>query len=446
MALTALEIYKHLKKTNCGECGSPTCLAFAMQLASKKASLDDCPYVTDEARAMLDGASAPPIKLATIGVGDRKLEIGNETVLFRHEETFYHPTGIVVEVSDNMDEAELTSKAEKIDKCEFERVGMKLTLDGIAVKNESGDAAKFASAVKIVSDKSSLPLLLVSDSEESLRKALEIAGDKKPLICSATKDNCDKFGALAKEFSCPLAVSAGDVETMAELTEKLGGMSVTNLVLNIDNTSMGGVVQELTKIRRYALKKAVRSLGYPTMVFTSTDDPYQQVAEAATFISKYAGIVVVKGTEPWQILPLVTVRQNIYTDPRKPIQVEPKIYEVGAVNDKAAVMVTTNFSLTYYTVEGEVEASRVPSYIIVIDTEGTSVLTAWASDKLTVEKVAEQLKNSGIAEKVGHRKVIIPGYVAVMSGKLEDESGWEVMIGPREAPGIPKYLKTAWSA
>jgi len=446
MALTALEIYKHLPKTNCKECGSPTCLAFAMQLAAKKASLDDCPYVTDEATATLDSASAPPIRLVTVGDGDRKIEVGNETVLFRHDETFYHPTAVVLQISDNLDAAEIAIRAQQIDKCEFERVGTKLTVDGIAITNDSGNTDKFTAAVKAVSSSSSLPLLLVSDSEQSHRAALADIAGKRPLICSATVENHEAFGALAKEFSCPLAVQADNLEIMADLTHKLASMSVEDLVLNLKNQSIGDTVQQQTRIRRYALKKTFRPLGYPTLVFTSTDDQYQEVAEAASFISKYAGIVVMKGFEPWQIMPALTVRQNIYTDPRKPIQVEPKIYEIGAVDDKAPVMFTTNFSLTYYTVEGEVEASRVPAYIIVIDTEGTSVLTAWASDKLTVDNVVEVLKNSAIADKVSHKKIIIPGYVAVMSAKLEDESGWEVMVGPREASGIPKFLKTAWSA
>jgi acetyl-CoA decarbonylase/synthase, CODH/ACS complex subunit gamma len=446
MALTALEIYKHLPRTNCKECGSPTCLAFAMQLAAKKNALSDCPYVTDEATSALDSASAPPIRLVTIGDGGRKIEIGNETVLFRHDESFYHPTAVVVQVSDKFDEDTLASCAEKIDKCEFERVGTKLTVDGIAVMNDSGSAEKFAAAVKTVSNKSELPLLLVSASEEAQRAALVIVSGKKPLICSATLENHEAFGAMAKEFSCPLAVEGDNLEVMADLTHKLAAMSVEDLVLDLKNEGLGSTVQAQTQVRRYALKKNFRPLGYPTMAFTSTDDPYQEVAEVASLIAKYSGIVVVKGFEPWQIMPALTVRQNIYTDPRKPIQVEAKIYEVGNVDDKSPVMLTTNFSLTYYTVEGEVEASRVPAYIIVIDTEGTSVLTAWASDKLTVDDVVEVLKNSGIADKVAHKKIIIPGYVAVMSAKLEDESGWEVMVGPREASGIPKYLKTAWSA
>ena len=446
MALTALDIYKHLPKTNCKECGSPTCLAFAMQLAAKKSALSDCPYVTDEATATLDSASAPPIRLVTIGDGSRKIEIGNETVLFRHDESFYHPPAVVIQLSDELDEAGLAACADKIDKCEFERVGTKLTVDGIAVTNDSGNAEKFAAAVRTVSGKSELPLLLVSASEEAQRAALAVVSGKKPLICSATVENHEAFGAMAKEFLCPLAVEGDDLEVIADLTHKLAAMSVEDLVLNLKNEALGNTVQEQTQARRYALKKNFRPLGYPTMVFTSTDDPYQEVAEAASLISKYSGIVVVKGFEPWQIMPALTVRQNIYTDPRKPIQVEAKLYEVGNVDANSPVMLTTNFSLTYYTVEGEVEASRVPAYIIVIDTEGTSVLTAWASDKLTVDDVVEVLKNSGIADKVAHKKIIIPGYVAVMSAKLEDESGWEVMVGPREASGIPKYLKTAWSA
>jgi acetyl-CoA decarbonylase/synthase complex subunit gamma len=243
-----------------------------------------------------------------------------------------------------------------------------------------------------------------------------------------------------------LAVDASDLEKAAELTPKLAAAGAEDLVLDVTAGSLVATLQALTKVRRLALRKNFRPLGYPCMAIPTSADEEVALAEAASYAAKYAGIVVTDAIEPWQILPILTVRMNIYTDPRKPVQVESKLYEIGAVTDKSPLLLTTNFSLTYYTVEGDVEASRVPSFIGVIDTEGTSVLTAWASEKLTAEKAAKFLNSEEVKSKVSHGKVIIPGYVAVMSGKLEDEAGWQVLVGPRESSGIPKYLKTMWKA
>ncbi len=447
MPLTALDIYKQLPKTNCGECGSPTCLAFAMQLASKKVSLDQCPYVSDEAKANLEGASAPPIKLVKIGTGDNTLEIGNETVLFRHEETFYHPTGLAILVEDSLSEEELKAKAEKINSLSFERVGQIIKVNLIAVKDTSNDPQKFAQAVKTVASNTDLPLILVSFDPAVISAALPNCTDGKPLIYAATRDNYEEMTELAKQHSCPLAVYADNLDELVDLTPKVSGLGVNDLVIDPGSRKLNKVVMDLTQIRRAALRKRSRPFGYPPIVFTEADGPYQEVAQANSYIAKYAGIVVIRGSEPWEILPMVTMRQNIYTDPQKPIQVEAKVYEIGEVTDKSPLLITTDFSLTYFTVEGDVEASRVPSYILVVSSEGMSVLTAWAAEKFTAENIAAALNDSGIADKISHRKVIIPGYVAVMSGKLEEEApDWEILVGPRESSAIPSFLKNRWKA
>jgi len=443
MALTALEIFKHLPKTNCGKCGFPTCLAFSMQMAAKKVGLDQCPDVTDEARAALEGASAPPIRLVTVGKGDGAIQIGQETVLFRHEETFYHPPGVAVRMTDDADDAALQDRAQKIKSLSFERVGQRISVDMIAVEDVSGDPARFKAAVSAAAG-TGLALILMSTRLASLAAALEVCADQKPLLHKASADNWEDMAKLAKDKSCPLAVDASDLGKAAELTQKLVGAGVQDLVLDVTAGTFSATLQALTKVRRLALRKNFRPLGYPCMAIPSSADQDVALAEAASYVAKYAGIVVTDAAEPWQILPILTVRMNIYTDPRKPVQVEPKLYEVGAVTDKSPLLLTTNFSLTYYTVEGDVEASRVPSFIGVIDTEGTSVLTAWASEKLTAEKAAKFLNSEEVKSRVSHGKVVIPGYVAVMSGKLEDESGWKVLVGPRESSGIPKFLKTVW--
>jgi len=446
MALTALEIYKHLPKTNCRECGFPTCLAFAMQLAAKRVSLDQCPYVSEEARAALEGASAPPMKLVTVGAGDKKkLEVGNETVLFRHEEKFYHPVGIAAEIRDELSDDEVEERTEYINNLRFERVGTEIEVDLVAVRNSSGDPGRFRDVVEKVDKLSRFPLILISDDPSALHGAAEVAKDGRPLLYAANGGNWEQVGATAKEFGCPLAVYGESLEELAELTGKLTSMGVEELVLDPGTRHPREALERLTLMRRLALKKNFRPLGYPTIAFTSDGDPYQEAAEASLYIAKYAGILVLRNAQTWQVLPLLTERYNIYTDPQKPIQVEPGVYEIGEVTEASPVLVTTNFSLTYYTVAGDVEASRVPSYIIVVDTEGTSVLTAWAADKFTPEKVAEMLnEKTDIKDKVKHRKVVIPGLVAVMTAKLKEESGWEVLVGPRESSGIPKFLK-AWT-
>jgi acetyl-CoA decarbonylase/synthase complex subunit gamma len=447
MALTALEIYKHLPKTNCKDCKYPTCLAFAMALAQKKVSLSDCPHVSPEGKAALEGASAPPMRLVTVGSGEKKLETGNETVLYRHEQTFFHPAGIAVEVPDTLGDAELAKAGQEIKGLSFERVGMTIAVNLVAVRAESGDAAKLASAVKRLKESAGLPFVLLGKKPEVLGDALKLLAGEKPLIFAADKGNLEAMAALAKTHSASLAVTGASLEEMAELTPKVLALGVEDIVLGFEGQEAARTLQDLTVARRAALRKAFRTLGYPTMVVASDPDPYLEAAAASTFVAKYGGIVVVRGRDPAEILSILTVRQNIYTDPQKPIQVKPGVYAIGEVSEKSPVLVTTNFSLTYYNVAGDVEASRVPSYIVVVDTEGTSVLTSFASDKLNADKVTAMLKDdAGVKSKVSHKKVIIPGLVAAMAAKLKDASGWEVLVGPRESSGIPKYLKSLPSA
>ncbi len=446
MALTGLDIYKQLPKTNCGECGLPTCLAFAMQLAAKKTSLDKCPHVTEEGRAALEGASAPPIRLVTIGTGEKKVGVGNETVLFRHEETFYHPTGIAITVNDDLEGDDLEKRIGAIQSLQFERVGQRIEINLVAIRQgDNSSAARYAEVVKKVMAKLDLPPILMSSSPESLEEALKVCAEMKPLIYAADSNNYEAVAKLAKDHSCPLTVKGNGLEELSSLTEKISSSGIQDLVLDSGRRDMVSTLSDLTQIRRLALRKTYRPLGYPTIAFTSEKDPFQETAQACAYIAKYANIVVLDGAEPWQLLPVLTLRQNIYTDPQKPIQVEPKVYEVGTVIDKSPVLVTTNFSLTYFTVEGDVEASKVASLIVVVDTEGTSVLTAWAAEKFTAESIASAVKKYTVEEKVSHRKLIIPGFVAVLSGKLEEElPGWKVLVGPRESSGIPTYLKNTW--
>lgn len=440
MALSGLDIYKLLPKTNCRECGFATCLAFAMALAKKTAGIDKCPYLSPEAKNTLEASALPPIKLVSIGSGENKLEVGNETVMFRHEEKFHHPCGLGFVIEDNLGDSAIKQKLERINKLKFERVGQHLNVNLIAIR-QNGDTKRFVEAVNLVLNNASLAPVLMSDDLEGLKQALEIAKGKKPLIYHATEDNISLISKVASENNVPLVVSASDLETISNLTQELNKQGVSDLVLDTGAKPISEKILDLTQIRRQALKKSNRSLGYPNLVIIEEQDPYEEAIGAATYISKYAGIVLMKGIESWQILSLLTLRQNIYMDPQKPLQIEPKIYPVGQASDKSPVLVTTNFSLTYYTVLGEVEASKVPSYIISVDTEGMSVLTAWAAEKFTPEKITDSLNKFAVADTVTHKRLIIPGYVAVMSGELEEKSGWQIVVGPKEAAGLPSFLK-----
>lgn len=444
MALTGLDIYKLLPKTNCGECKSPTCLAFAMRVAQKQASIDQCPHVTAEAKEKLGAASAPPIQLVTIGTGNFKVAVGNETILFRHEETFHHPAGIAVAVSDKLSEAEIAARADKVVHLIFERVGTKIAVDMVCVNNDSGDPAKFAAAAKIVAQKCPMAMILNSENPESLKAAVAVCADKRPLLYGANPNNYQAVAALAKEKNLPVGAKADGLEALAGLTQKIAAAGVKEIVIDSGARNVRQQLEDLTKVRRYALKKTFRPLGYPQIAFVADADPMLTVLMAAIYVAKYSGIVVVDAIEPSQLMPLLTVRQNIYTDPRSPIQVEAGIHKVGEATAKSPLLVTTNFSLTYYTVEGDVESSKVPTNILVVDTEGTSVLTAWAAEKFTTDQIAAAMRKNEVEKIAPHKKIIIPGLIAVESGKLQEETGWEVVVGPKESSGIPSYLKANW--
>lgn len=444
MALTGLEIFKLLPKTNCKKCGMPTCLAFAMQLAQKRARLDACPDVSEEAKQTLAAASAPPIRLAKFGSADNQVQVGQETVMFRHEEKFYNPTVLAVTVSDKLTGPDLKKRVETINALQFERVGAKIGVKAVAVVNESGSAESFAAAVAAVKDSTSLAMILVSDAPEAMAAAAGKVAEAVPLLACATAGTAEAMAKIAKDNNCPLVAKAASVDALAELTEKIKAAGVEDIVLNLEGAGLVEQLHGFSRIRALSLKKNFRPLGYPIVSFVTDGDADAQAASAVSLICKYSSIVVFETVEPYALLPMLTAVMNVFTDPQRPVQVEPKVYTIGEPNMDSPVMFTTNFSLTYYTVESDVEASRVPSYVLVVDTEGTSVLTAYSGDKLNEKTVADAIAKQKVEELVKHRKLIIPGYVAVMSGKLEEATGWEIMVGPRESSMLPKYLQEVW--
>jgi len=444
MALTGIQIFKMLPKTNCKECGHPTCLAFAMALASGKAELASCPYVSDEAKEQLAEASAPPVRPMQIGAGDRSFKIGGETVLFRHEKTFLGAPGLGVLVTSDTDEGTLTEKLKKWDTFQFERVGFNLRPELVAIKDINGDAGKFAALAKKVVDESNFCLVLMSEDVGVMKAGIDASADRKPVIYAATKNNVDDMGALAKEKGLPLAIKADDMDGIMELTGKLTGMGLKDLILDSNSRTLRRAFEDHVWLRREAIIKKNRALGFPTITFPCemADNLNKETVIASMFIAKYAGIIILSDFTGESLFPLLVERLNIYTDPQRPMTVEQGIYEINGPDENSPVCITTNFALTYFIVSAEIDASRVPSWLLIMDTEGLSVMTAWAAGKFVGDAVGIFVNKSGIFDKVKHKKLIIPGYAAAISGDLEEEvKDSEVLIGPRDASQITKFLK-----
>ena len=444
MALTGIEIFKMLPKTNCKECGFPTCLAFAMGLATAKAELDKCPYVSEEVREKLAEASAPPIRPVKIGMKEGVKTIGGETVMFRHEKTFFNPTLIAGLVTTAMTDAEVDKKLGQFMKLQYERVGLMLRPELLAILDANGDAAKFAALAKKVMDGSDAGLILCSENPDVVKAGAQVAKERKPLIGIATPANADAMGALAKELGLPLIAKAKGYDDLAALTTKLTGMGLKDLVIDAGSRGLREAFQDQVVIRRAALGPKFRPFGFPTITCPAqmTDDPVMEKLYAAVFIAKYGGIVVVNDLSADGIFPLLLQRLNIYTDPQKPMMITPGIYEMGTPGPDSPVAVTTNFALTYFIVSGEIEGSKISTWLLIQDTEGLSVMTSWAAGKFSGDSVAHLVKKCGIADKVKTRTLIIPGYAAGISGDLEEElPDWKVSIGPREASHIPAFLK-----
>ena len=444
MPLTGIEIFKLLPKTNCGECGVPTCLAFAMKLAAGKAELSTCPYVSEEAKSRLEEASMPPIRTVNIGIGDRTLRVGGETVMFRHEKRFENPPGVAILVTDTMGESEIDGRLERYKQLRYQRVGVILHPELVAIKSNSDDAARFEALVNKVKQDSDCGIILMSSHPEVLAAGLTVCADRKPLLYGANKDNLEQFARLSKESKCPVGIRASSLEELAELSSKLTEMGVNDIVLDSGARTMRQSFENQVRIRSSALMKKFRPLGFPTIVFPCemTDDPMKEVVIASIFRAKYGSIIVLSDFQGHSLFPLLVERMNIYSDPQQPLATNEGIYDIGGPDENSPVLLTTNFSLTYFIVSGEIETSKVPSRLLVMNADGLSVMTAWAAGKFTADTIASFVKKSRVGDLVKHHKLIIPGYAAVESGSLEDKlSGWEVLVGPREAAHIPAYLR-----
>ncbi|KWT78983.1 acetyl-CoA decarbonylase/synthase complex subunit gamma [Candidatus Magnetominusculus xianensis] len=444
MALTGVEIFKMLPKTNCKKCGFPTCLAFAMQLAQRKASLDACPDVSEDAKQKLGEASAPPIRPITIGAGARAVKVGEETVLFRHEKKFVNPSILAITIKDTDGDDAAAAKISECLTSEIDRVGQKLKIDALCLVNESNDAGKFDALAKAVASKApDVAVILSTENVDAAKAAIANFAGKKPLLYGATEANAEEMAKLAKASGASLGIKADGLDALSTLSDKVKGLGVEDIVLDSGAKTAKEMVEHNTYIRRAVLKKGNKSLGYPVINIAVREDNMLETLIAGLSIAKYAAVVVLSSAEKWKNLVMFTLRQNIYTDPQVPMQVEQKVYEIGSPKAESPLIVTTNFSLTYFIVAGEIENSKVPTWLAIMDCEGLSVLTAWAAGKFTASKIAAFIKDSGVEGKIANKELIIPGYVAILSGALEEKlEGWKITVGPREANALPSYLKS----
>ncbi len=449
MPISGSEIVKMLPgKKPCKDCGFPTCFAFAMKLATGGTTVEKCPYLSSEVKVKLEDLLAPAIKLVTVGTGDNKVQVGNEEVIYRHEKTYVHPPGIAILISDKESDAKVDEKIKKLKGLEFPWVGLTLKAELLALQFESGDKNKFLALVKKASA-TNLGMILISQDLDTLFAARDICADKKPLLYPITKENIDQAIPKVKAKPTPLGVRGASIEELIPLTIKLKEAGVDEVVLDPGSKNLMEAIRDQTFIRRAALKQGFRPLGYPTITFPCfiAKDGLKESLAASVFIIKFASIIVLSDFDQYSLLPLLVQRLNIYTDPRFPMAVEEKYYEVGEPDENAPVLITSNWALTYFIVSSAIEATKVPSFLVVKDTEGLGVLTGWAAGKFSGDSVGAMVKKSGIENKVKNKKIVLPGRVARIKGELEDAlPGWEVVVGPREAAGIgaflPEYAKT----
>jgi len=436
MALSGIQIYKLLPQTNCKECGFPTCLAFAMKLAAKQVELSACPYVTDESKKQLAESAAPPIRLITLRANGTEFKVGNEVVMFRHEKTFYNKPGLFLRVKAS--DPEIAKKVALADAYTVNYVGMDFTLDGFAIEAD-GD---LPAAVKAVRDVTKRPLMLIGNDAVLLDSSLSLLPGEGTLVYAADLSNYESLADIAKKHKAILVVKADSLDELAELTQKVQAKGLEDLVLDLGGKNLGEWLTRSTQARRLALKSNFKPLGYPTIFFAAQNGVDKEAVYAAQAIAKYAGFVVLDTFVPEMIYPLLVLRENIYTDPQKPIQVQPGIYEINSPKPDSPVLVTTNFSITYFSVANEVEGSGLPAWLVVTDAEGMSVLTAWAAGKFDAERIAKAVKEFDVASKVSKKQIVLPGHVAVLSGELEEElAGWDIRVGPREAVDLPAFMK-----
>ena len=445
MALKGLDIFKLSPKKNCKECGSPTCMAFSMKVAQGSVSIDKCPYFSEEAKAAMSEATAPPMKTIKAGTGDRELSFGGETVLFRHEKTFVSKTRYAVRICSCMDDDTLEEKFEMIRKVDYERIGERMYTEMIFVNY--APAAGTDRFAEVVSKAAALDrvLILNVDDPEAAKAALSVCKDSKPVLNGANASNFEKMNSVAKDAGVVLGVSGKDDDELYDTIAALEKLGNKNLVFNANTSSIKAAYATAVRFRKAAIKDGNRSCGYPSIVdltALAAGNAHMQAALASLFTVKYGSILVLDQMTYAEANPLYGLRQNLFTDPQKPMKVQPGIYPINGGDENSICLTTVDFALTYFVVSGELERSGIPCNLIINDAGGLSVLTSWAAGKFSSSSIAKFFREQDIEGKIKCRKLCIPGKVAVLKGELEAKlPGWEIIVAPREAVQLVKFLK-----
>jgi len=459
-----LEVYNYLPGTNCKECGEDTCMAFASRLIDRSKSLDLCKELLDESYEeeyeKLKELLSPEIKEIIIGVGDKAVHVGGEDILYRHQLTFYNQPPFAYDVTDVMDEKEITERVNFVSNYKKFYVGSFLTLDMIAIRSVSDDPKKFAECVKKVKDLTDLPLILMSFNPDVLEAGLEIVKDKRPLVYAANEDNWQRVAELIDKYKVPVVLFSPDLDKLASLAKTFIEMGIDELILDPGTYPSGkqlmGTFERFIKLRRSAIKDGNKDIAFPIMGIPAMsalsskgkDEFEQAISESILTIIetiKYADILVFHNIAPYAILPAIHLRFNIYTDPRSPVQVEAGLFEMGNPDENSPLFLTTNFALTYFTVKSDLESSNIDSYLLVVDTDGICVEASVAGGQLNTGKIKDAIESTKAKEKVKHNTLILPGLAARLSGATEDETGMKVLVGPGDSGRIAKWMEDHWS-
>jgi acetyl-CoA decarbonylase/synthase complex subunit gamma len=461
--LSPIEIYKLLPGTSCKECGETNCMAFAAKLVNREATLEECTPLLEakyaDNFAELWSLLKPAVKAVEVGFGENAITIGGEYVLYRHDFTYFHQPAIAIDVTDEMSDEEFETRVHVLNDFAYNYIGMDLTLDMLNIRCTSGDPQKYAEAVKKADQLTRKPLMLVSNNSAVLEAGLEVVGEKRPLIHGATKDNWKEVAELALKYSCPVvAYSSGDIDTLKSIALTLEAYGIKDIALDPGTQPaeyMSVNTDTYTILRWNAINEEEEGLGYPLIGApmaawaVEEEDPvlneWNEAVIAGILTARFADLLVVHGISGWALLPQIFLRSNLYTDPRKPVSVEPELVTIGSPDENSPVLLTTNFALTYYTVANDIENAKINGYLLVVDSEGMSVESAVAGRKMTADTVAEAIKDFKIDEKVKHRNIIIPGRSARLSGEIQEASGWSVSVGPLDSSGIPAYLADKWN-
>ncbi|MBN2013963.1 MAG: acetyl-CoA decarbonylase/synthase complex subunit gamma [Candidatus Altiarchaeota archaeon] len=451
--LTALQLYGHLPKTDCGRCGFKTCMSYALKLLEREAKPSDCPLLSDEQWNTLNKLLMPPVQASSFS----NLSVGGEEVLYRHEFRFFNPPPFFMDVSDLMPEEEILDRIKLVKDFSVERAGMRLSLDGVSVRSASNKDYRFRKALELVSENFSGPLILCSFKPEVLRDGLELVGSRRPLLYAADSENWSAVLKLARKYDTAFVVYSPTVEGLSSLSKRIISEGFSNLILDpgidVRDDGLARTVNKFTLLRKAALD-GVGELGFPLMASTASvwmrgcgdeSKPYLESTIASLLLHRFASLFIVHSIERWSLLPLLILRSNIYGDPRVEPTVEPKLYEIGEPNEFSPVLLSTNFTLTYFSVSDDLRRSGVSCFLLIIDSGGLAATVAVAADKLSVEAISRALEKSRLSERVNHKKLIIPGVMESLKEELERRTGWDVIVGPQDSSQLGVFLGKEWS-